>query len=413
MVADSTAHVNGGPANGHYNGDQRLSSVDDHFAFFKSVCDRANEYYLVQKARGTYDATKHSWGLLERTLDKVEGRVQDAAQYSAPLYENYVFPATDRLVGYYNRSMETSKTAVDKTKNTAVTAGTLGLGLALVATQMGLIAGTAATNLFLDGLIATKQAGEKVISKGYSAEQLAEQYIHNAIRVSKELVNQPKEKATEHANSFLDISNAVFERLLNLPPMNEDPESSLTQRVQHLAHRIGGALSVQANQNIVEPCHRQVNTVVEQLQKGLVLVDYVKKQQQWTFQQAGQLSNSVNELRHKVENEAKQAVKTPEEVLLRSIRHSSSKLNEYLLKLRVTAAEILTESVLKKLESTSAYVEQLDLNFVKAEDIYQVRDEVLEEAINKLQEIGQWTSSLFPKTHTENGESSSSNDHHH
>ncbi|KAI1728647.1 Perilipin-1 like protein [Ditylenchus destructor] len=370
-IQSSGSDVNGGLVNGHgqhYNG-QRTSSVDAHFAFFKSICERANDYYVVQKARGTYDATKHRFGFLERTLDKVEGRVQEAAQYTAPLYESYVFPAADRMLGYYqhvySKGMETSKTAVDKTKTTAVTAGTLGLGIALVATQMGLIAGTAATNLFIDGLIATKNASGAVISKTQSAEQLAVQYIQTGIHATRELLNQPKEKATEHANAFLDISNAVFERLLNLEPVSEDPESSLSQRVANLARRIGTGVRTQANHNIVEPCQRQLHTVVEQLQKGLVLVEYVKKQKQWTFQQAGQLSNSVNDFRTK----------------------------------------ILNEPLQKKFESAIAYVEQLDLSFVKAGNIYQVKDEVLEEAVKKLSDITQWTSSLVSKNGTTSSQS--------
>lgn len=412
----SDLNENGGLVNGHgqhYNA-LRNTTVDDHFAFFKAICERANEYYVVQKARGTYDATKHSWGFLERTLDKVEGRMQEAAQYTAPLYESYVFPAANRMLGVYqnvySKGMETSKNAVDRTKTTAVTAGTLGLGIALVATQMGLIAGTAATNLFIDGLIATKNAGGAVISKTQSVEQLAVQYIQSGIQVTRELLNQPKEKATEHANAFLDISNAVFERLLNLESVNEDPESSLSQRVANLARRIGTGIKAQASHNIVEPCQRQLHTVVEQLQKGLVLVEYVKKQKQWTFQQAGQLSHSVNELRTKVETEAKLALTTPEDALLRSIRHSSGKLNEVLLKLRLSSAEILNESMQNKFGSAIAYVEQLDLSFVKAGNIYQVKDEVLEEAMKKLSEITQWTSSLVNKngaTSSQNGETES------
>ena len=91
------------------------------------------------------------------------------------------------------------------------------------------------------------------------------------------IFQQPKEKATEHANTFLDISNAVFERLLNLEPASEDPESSLSQRVSNLARRIGTGIRTQANYNIVEPCQRQLHSVVEQLQKGLVLVNFACK----------------------------------------------------------------------------------------------------------------------------------------
>jgi len=82
---------------------------------------------------------------------------------------------------------ETSKTAVERTKATAVTTGTLGLGLALVATQLGLIAGTAATNLFLDGLIATKNAGGAVINKGVSVEKAIEHQVYTALNMAQDL----------------------------------------------------------------------------------------------------------------------------------------------------------------------------------------------------------------------------------
>lgn len=101
-------------------------TVDDHFAFFKLLCDRANEYYIVQKvciinlnvkfvnfnvksdyiqAKSTYDSTKHSIGILERTLDQVEERAKDALSYSVPVYENYVFPAANRLLGAYTKGI--------------------------------------------------------------------------------------------------------------------------------------------------------------------------------------------------------------------------------------------------------------------------------------------------------------------
>jgi len=47
------------------------------------------------------------------------------------------------------------------------------------------------------------------------------------------------------------------------------------------------------------------------------------------------------------------------------------------------------------LESATAYVEQLDLNFANAKDIYEVKDEVLVEAKQKLHEIAQWSHSLI------------------
>lgn len=59
---------------------------------------------------------------------------------------------------------------------------------------------------------------------------------------------------------------------MNLEPVNEDPESSLSQRVAHLARRIGAGISAHYRQRVMEPCQRQLSAVVEQLQKGIVLV---------------------------------------------------------------------------------------------------------------------------------------------
>jgi len=142
--------------------------------------------------------------------------------------------------------------------------------------------------------------------------------------------------------------------------------------------------------------------VVEQLSKSLVLVDYLKKQKNWTYQKVDQLHSSVQELKTRVESEAKAACTTPETALIRSIRASSSKLNEQLLKLRVNAAEVLNESMRSYLENATAYVEQLDLNFANAEDIYKVKDEVIDEAKTKLHEIAQWSSSLIVRGENSN-----------
>jgi hypothetical protein len=390
-MANGTVPNSSGANHRSYN-----STVDEHFDFFKSICDRANEYYIVQKAKGTYAATKQNFGVVGRTLDRVEGRVYEAAQMSAPIYEHYLFPATDRMLGYYNRSVETSKTAVDRTKTAAVTSGTLGLGLALVATQLGLIAGTAATNLFVDGLIATKNAGGAVVTKGVNMEKAIEAQVYSALHMAQELAKHPVEKATDGANLFLDVANNVFERLLSLPPsLDENPEASLRERVTHLAQRVASGLSTSANQNIVEPCQRQLNAIVEQLSKSLILVDYLKKKREWTFEKVDQISSSVLELRNKIENEAVQACTTPEVALVRSIRHSSGKLNEQLLKLRTNAPELLNGAMRNYLEGAVTYIEQLDLTFANAEDIYQVKDEVVAEAKQKLHEIAEWTGALI------------------
>jgi hypothetical protein len=92
-------------ANGHIlNGDVHYS-VDDHFAYFRDVYNRANDNFLVQKAKDSYGSVKHRYQFVENALNVVEDRVAEAAQVAAPLYENYCFPTTDRLFSIYNKGL--------------------------------------------------------------------------------------------------------------------------------------------------------------------------------------------------------------------------------------------------------------------------------------------------------------------
>jgi len=66
---------------------------------------------------------------------------------------------------------------MDKTKSVVLATGTYGLGLSVVAAQIGLYMGAAATNLLLDGVIATKNVGTAVVSRCIGIEKSVETQI--------------------------------------------------------------------------------------------------------------------------------------------------------------------------------------------------------------------------------------------
>lgn len=68
-----------------------------------------------------------------------------------------------------------------------VATGNIGVGMGVAATQLGLIVGAAATNLVLDCIIATKNAGKGALNKGISFQKAIEQRIYNAIGLTQEL----------------------------------------------------------------------------------------------------------------------------------------------------------------------------------------------------------------------------------
>lgn len=282
-----------------------------------------------------------------------------------------------------------------KYKDAVVATGALGIGVAIATTQFGLLVGSAATNLLLDCLISTKNAGKDAINRGISVEQAIEKRIYAAIEATQEIAKNPSEKLTAHANSFLDIANSLSESILGLPRAMEDPEWGLKERVSFLASRIAHRIGTKTNERIVEPLMQQMCVLTEQLSKCIVLVDYAKERQEWTFNKVSQLSASVVELRNKIETEAMRTRKNPGELLLKIIRFYSSKLNVQMSKLRDRSSEVLlSSSMQKQILSLTTYVQQLDDNFVKAKNIDEVKQEVLEEAKQKLFDIARWSASL-------------------
>jgi len=108
----------------------------------------------------------------------------------------------------------------------------------------------------------------------------------------------------------------------------------------------------------------------------------------------GQLSESMHELWSRVEKEAQEYKISPEEALIRSIKRCSFILNDYLKKLRQQTNEILPAPASQRLDSAAAYVEELNSNLENSKDIFEVKEEVLQKAKQKLDDLVSWSSSL-------------------
>lgn len=91
-------------SNGHSLGDAPRSSVDEHYAAFRSLFDYANQSWYLQKARDVYNGGKQTLRL-GNVLSPIEERLAQASnvglEYAAPLYADYVYPKTDYLFHKY------------------------------------------------------------------------------------------------------------------------------------------------------------------------------------------------------------------------------------------------------------------------------------------------------------------------
>lgn len=157
---------------------------------------------------------------------------------------------------------------------TAVHTSTLSLGLAIVTTQMGLIATTSATNMLLSSLIYTKQKGIMIAGGALAAEQAVEARIRDTIEYSLQMAKVPGDKIVEQTNSFLDIANAVFDKMLGLPEEKETPDSSVGDRIRFLSRRISTELYKRAHDDVIDPLSNQVHSIVDVMNQKLVLVSF-------------------------------------------------------------------------------------------------------------------------------------------
>ncbi|KAI6198810.1 hypothetical protein M3Y96_00558800 [Aphelenchoides besseyi] len=389
-------------ANGHENGAEgngaeENGGVEQHFAYFRWAYDQANQSWYVQKAKDTYEATKKSFGPLERTLDGIESRVVDASQHAAPIYEHYVYPTTDRLAKACSKKLESSKGALELSKSIAVNGGNLGVGMAVIGTQLSLIASAALTSVLLDGMIMTKNLGSAAVQRGVQLEKSVEQGIYTAIESSRQLARNPVEKFNEHANGFLDVANALVDNFFKLPldeETDQSADSNVKERIQRLARRLAHLVQTRTNENILESCQRQIQGLSEQLRKSLALVDVLRERREKLGGHVSGLNESMNEMWGKVEAEARELKQSPEEALINNIHRCSSTLNNYIGKLREKSVEVLPSAAVPRLESVANYVEQLHSNLGNAKTINDVKSEVLEEAKSKLQDVSNWTANL-------------------
>lgn len=86
----------------------------------------------------------------------------------------------------------------------------------------------------------------------------------------------PVAMLSEQANSFLDIANAVVDRILGLNSEADPPECTIGQRLIRLGLRLSGVLSTRAHDGVIDPLYNQMNAVMEQFAKSIILVSLLR-----------------------------------------------------------------------------------------------------------------------------------------
>ncbi|KAM3720866.1 Perilipin-1 [Dirofilaria immitis] len=175
--------------------------------------------------------------------------------------------------------------------------------------------------------------------------------------------------------------------------MGISPESDVTNktpwnRIQDLSHRI-----LENSMNRVEELfwtRFDPRSIVECLNNSLSLADLVRKNKSWITGKVGELRTSLDELKVSLEMEGERLKTNPEEMLMRYLQRTSSILPERLRMLEETTGKVMSEQAASKLITLISYIEKLNEKLMEADNVHELKDEVLKEAHDRLIDLLQW-----------------------
>ncbi|CAP30074.2 Protein CBR-MDT-28 [Caenorhabditis briggsae] len=381
---------------------EQSAKVEDQQAQVQSYYDQLLENAYVQTAINAYTKTKEFHPLINSTFTAAEENVTKVSNYATQKaydgYNSYYVKPKNTAYEAVSYGTERAKSAVETGKQAAIVTGTFGIGAAVVLTQFSLALSAGGAALVLDQVDNAKKLGTSAISSIKEAELAVEHRIYSALHQAQRIAMVPVEKVQENTNSLLDILDGAVQKGLNI----EVPPSinlTITQRVKNLASLIVQGVNNKAHDHVIDPINERTRAYLEQLSQSFVLLDVIREKKTWVVERTNELSQSVVDFKNKMEEEANQYKVAPEEMLMKHIQQSSEQLATQLKALREKGQNVFGDGT--RIESTVDYLEKLKTNLSEAEDVYKVRDEVLNEARQRIAELTTWTTSLLVRQQTE------------
>uniref|UniRef100_A0A8R1HLG1 Uncharacterized protein n=1 Tax=Caenorhabditis japonica TaxID=281687 RepID=A0A8R1HLG1_CAEJA len=377
--------------------------------FAEDQQEQAQTYYdqladnaYVKSVINMYSKTKEFHPLINSTLNTAEENVVKVRDYATQKaydgYNSYYVQPKNTAYEAVNYGTERAKNTFETGKSVAIVGGTFGIGAAVVLTQFSLALSAGGAALILDKVDNAKKLGTSAISTIREAELAVEHRILSAIHQAQRIAMVPVGKATENTNALLDILDGAVQKGLGVE-VPAAVDQTITQRIKNLASIIVQGVNNKAHDHVIDPINERVRSYLEQLSKSFVLLDVIREKKVWVIEKTNELSTSVYDFKTTLENEAEQYKLAPEQMLMKHIQSSSESLATQLKTLREKGQNVFGDGT--RIDSTIDYLEKLKTNLSEAENVYKVRDEVLNEARQRIAELTTWTTSLLVRQKTE------------
>ncbi|EFO19927.1 hypothetical protein LOAG_08564 [Loa loa] len=340
---------------------------------------------FVQQILNIYNRIKYSSKNLEKTFDRIEEGFKVAYVHSLDLY---------------NRYQQTSVN--DQAKHVLETVFTFGLSIIVIMIQLNLTVLIAIITMLFSAIFSGKETLEHAFQSTSNAQATARQMVTDLSEKVQQISRASTEKAEQQANRILDEANRVAHLTMGVSDESNDIERTPWNRFQDLSHRIlensknrvGGLLWTKFD----------AQSIVECLSNSISLADMIRKNKSWAAGKVGELRTSLNELKVSLEMEGERLKKNPEEMLMHYLQQTSSILPERLRMLEETTGKVLSEQASRKLVTLISYIEQLNEKLMEADNVHELKDEVLKEAHDRLIDLLQWLTD-----HADYGENAAEN----
>ncbi|CAG9536073.1 unnamed protein product [Cercopithifilaria johnstoni] len=365
-----------------YSREKEYVTLDQLFQYLQS-------FIIVQWILNIYNEIKHSNKNVEETFDKVEEGFKRAYVHSMDLY---------------NRYQEINVN--DQTKHLLETMLTFGVGIMVIMIRLNLTILIAIVTMLFNAILNGKTAMEHASKSTSNAQETARQLVTDLSEKVQQISRVSTGKVEEQANRILDEANRIAHSTMGVSLESDNTEKTPWNRFQDLSHRI-----LENSKNCVGGfCWAQFDaqSIVQCLSDSISLADIVRKNKSWVAGKVGEVRTSLNELKVFLETEGKCLKKNPEEMLMRYLQRTSSVLPERLCMLEKTTGKVLNEQATNKLVTLISYIEKLNEKLMEADNVHELKDEVLKEAHDRLVDLLQWLTDHIncnDSSHTGNSES--------
>ncbi|GMT00753.1 hypothetical protein PENTCL1PPCAC_22927, partial [Pristionchus entomophagus] len=333
----------------------------------------------------TYERTKHSHIVMEEGLGRMESSIVSLSTLLISMslwsiHTFYIVPIK-RISNGTRRVINWTSTVIVGMGNWMVNLCTLSIGMSVVTVQAALTLSIGGASGFLDAVEIVKRSSMNGLEWIREMAGQVDDFLRNKIDFIVKTGQIPLNFTAEWLHSLFDLIQGFMDNKMEMPVI-VSPHASLLTRGQSILTALSNGLSERAHSHVIDPAHAQLESLVEQTKKSLVVLEVIREKGEWAVERVENVSNAVSQWKSKIEEEAKLYRVAPEVILLKAIHSSTQALTLNILTLKEKNSKVFGDVTL--FDGVIYHLESIASSLKEKKDIYEVRDELITQTRDQL-----------------------------